>query len=219
MTRLTAPFIYAPPPDHALKILHEDADIIIIDKPSGLLSVPGRGPEKAVCAVSIVSQRLGDVFTVHRLDMDTSGIMVFARTKAAQKSLSQAFQQRRVAKTYTAIVEGEMARDTGRIDLPIAKFSLQRPLRHTAPDGQEAITEWQVMHRRKDNTTRVRLTPLTGRSHQLRLHLKDIGHPILGDPFYGDETRAPRLLLHAETLTLPHPATGASTIYVTPCPF
>ena len=209
---------YNPPAADTLKTLHIDDHIIVIDKPSGLLSVPGRGPEKAVCAVSIVTARHGEVFTVHRLDMDTSGVIVFARTKDAQKALSRQFERRETSKTYIAIVEGVMPSDSGRVSLPIAKFSLNRPLRHTAPDGQEAITNWRVIAR-TDTTTRLDLTPETGRSHQLRLHLKEIGYPILGDAFYGNKNNAPRLYLHAQSLGLTHPETGQSISFDSPAPF
>lgn len=210
--------LYHPPAADTLETLHIDDHIIVIDKPSGLLSVPGRGPEKAICAVSIVTARHGEVFTVHRLDMDTSGIIVFARTKDAQKALSRQFERRETSKTYIAVVEGLMPSDSGRISLPIAKFSLNRPLRHTAPDGQEAITNWRVIAC-THTTTRLDLTPETGRSHQLRLHLKEIGHPILGDAFYGNENNAPRLLLHAQSLGFTHPATGQPVSFNSPAPF
>lgn len=212
-----APPYYPPPADH-LKTLHIDDHIIVIDKPSGLLSVPGRGLEKAICAVSIVTERHGEVFTIHRLDMDTSGLIVFARTKAAQKALSRQFERRETSKTYIAIVEGLMPSDAGRISLPIAKFSLNRPLRHTSPEGQEAITNWRVLAR-NDDTARLHLTPETGRSHQLRLHLKEIGHPILGDAFYGNENNAPRLYLHAQSLAFTHPATRQRVTFESPTPF
>lgn len=195
---------YSPPPEHALETVHVDEDVIIADKPAGLLSVPGVGPEKAFCAQAILDQRHGGVFTVHRLDMDTSGLMVFARSKAIQRYLSSAFERRQVTKRYIAVVEGRIEQDSGRIDLPIAKFSRQRPLRHTAPDGQEAVTHWRVIARTA-KTSRVELHPQTGRSHQLRLHMCEIGHPILGDPFYGDDALAPRLLLHAAGLKFRHP--------------
>ncbi len=202
--RLHTPPPYSPPPATDLKSLHVDAAIIIADKPAGLLSVPGIGPEKAVCAQAILAQRHGDALTVHRLDMDTSGLMVFARSKQVQRQLSARFERRQVEKRYIAVVEGVVREDSGTIDLPIAKYSRQRPLRHTAPNGQQAITHWRVLSRSTE-TTRVELTPRTGRSHQLRLHMREIGHPILGDPFYGNQDLAPRLLLHASALSFPHP--------------
>ncbi len=198
---------YDPPAPEHLVTLAETSDLLIINKPSGLLSVPGRGAEKAICAQSIAEARHGPALIVHRLDMDTSGLMVLARNKPAQKALSGLFQTRRVAKTYEAIVAGRVEQDAGEIDLPIAKFSRQRPLRHTCPDGQPALTRWNVITR-DGNSTRLELVPVTGRSHQLRLHLSEIGHPILGDAFYGDAHAAPRLLLHARSIAFPDPVSG-----------
>lgn len=196
---------YFPPPPNDLKTLYIDDDIILANKPSGLLSVPGRGPEKAICVHSILSDRHGPVLTVHRLDMDTSGLMVFARTKEAHRHLSRSFELRRAEKEYVAVVENQIERDAGEITLPIAKYSLRRPFRHTDPDGQEAITHWQVAAR-TPATTRLLLSPKTGRTHQLRVHLSAIGHPILGDDLYGNQSLAARLLLHASRLNFPHPA-------------
>ncbi|MCF6329611.1 MAG: RluA family pseudouridine synthase, partial [Henriciella sp.] len=185
---------------------------------AGLLSVPGKGPEKAQCAQSILNDRHGIALTVHRLDMDTSGIMVFARTKDAQRHLSRSFERRLITKHYLAIVDGIVTRMSGMIDFPIARYSLQRPLRHIAPDGQEAITHWQVLER-NETTTRLRLSPTTGRSHQLRLHLSVFGHAILGDSLYGDPASAQRLLLHAESLSFLHPNTEKSLSFSALPPF
>ena len=198
---------YAPPSPDSLVTLHEDEWIVVCDKPSGLLSVPGRGPEKAVCASSILSERHGETLIVHRLDMDTSGLMVFARTKAAQRTLSMSFEKRLVEKQYEALIEGAPSQDYGTINAAIAKHSLQRPLRHLDPNGREAITHWRILDRGV-NQTRVALKPETGRSHQLRLHMASLGHPILGDVFYGDENAHERLCLHARTLAFPHPSNG-----------
>ncbi|MEM7493990.1 MAG: pseudouridine synthase, partial [Pseudomonadota bacterium] len=136
---------YHPPAADKLETIFVDEDIIIASKPGGLLSVPGRGPEKSVCAVSILSERHGEVLTIHRLDMDTSGIMVFARQKPAQSRLSRAFQDRRVQKTYLAIVHGQPQPPAGLIDLPIAALSKQRPLRHIDENGREAITAYETL--------------------------------------------------------------------------
>lgn len=192
---------YRPPPADELRTVFADDHLIIANKPSGLLSVPGIGPDKAICAQSILAARFGEALTVHRLDMDTSGLMVFARSKSAQRDLSKQFQERTVKKTYEAVVSGHPSQPSGRIDLPIAKYSRQRPLRHIDLEGQEAITKWQVISCSK-TATRILLRPLTGRSHQIRLHMKSIGHPILGDAFYGDENRTRRLLLHAKMLSI-----------------
>ena len=208
---------YAPPSADALITLHEDEAIIIADKPSGLLSVPGRAPEKAFCAVSILSERHGEILTVHRLDMDTSGVMVFARTKSAQSSLSRAFQERKVAKSYLAMVEGQPNPASGTIDLPIASYSLQRPLRHIAADGRPAITHFETL-KHSAGTSLIKLTPKTGRSHQLRLHMQALGHPILGDRFYGTSENAKRLMLHAFSLEFRHPESGQYVHYTAPKP-
>lgn len=215
---MPAPSPYCPPPADSVITIHIDDEIVLVDKPSGLLSVPGRGPEKAFCAQSVASDRYGPVLTVHRLDMDTSGLMVFARSKDAQRALSRQFEKRTVGKTYEALVEGTIADDAGTIDKAIAKYSLDRPLRHLDPDGQSAITHWRVMDRAREHS-RLELHPETGRSHQLRLHLASIGHPILGDVFYGDKTLHPRLCLHAKTLEIDHPKTDARVRFSAPTPF
>ena len=216
MTRLATP--YNPPSADQMKTVYIDDDIVVGDKPSGLLSVPGIGPEKAVCANSILSDRHGAVLTVHRLDMDTSGLMIFARTKAAQRALSKQFETRRVEKTYEALVEGRVEGQSGIIDKPIARFSRARPLRHLDPDGQTAITHWAVLAR-TSSATRLNLHPKTGRSHQLRLHLASENHPILGDVFYGDPTSFERLCLHATGLEFAHPVTQKTVALTSDAPF
>lgn len=212
------PTPYNPPAPEALRTLHCDDWIVVCDKPSGLLSVPGRGPEKAVCASSILSDRHGPVLTAHRLDMDTSGVMVFARNLDVQRRLSRQFEARKIGKSYQAIVAGHLLPDSGTVDAPIAKYSLNRPLRHLDPDGRQAITHWKVIDRGLDST-RVVLTPETGRSHQLRLHMKSLGHPILGDRFYGDPDSHERLCLHAVSLDLIHPDSGQRRSFHAPAPF
>ncbi len=215
---IRTPKPYTPPPPESLTTVYSDAWLVACDKPSGLLSVPGRGPEKAVCASSILSQRHGEVLIVHRLDMDTSGLMIFARTKDAQRTLSMAFEKRIVSKQYEALVEGSPQSDEGTINAAIAKHSLQRPLRHLDPAGREAITHWRTLERR-DSVSRVLLSPKTGRSHQLRLHMASLGHPILGDVFYGDGTAHERLCLHAKSLAFPHPENGQTIQLECPVPF
>ncbi|MFN3213860.1 MAG: RluA family pseudouridine synthase [Henriciella sp.] len=209
---------YTPPPAETLITLYSDEAIVLADKPSGLLSVPGRGPEKAFCAQSILSERHGPVLTVHRLDMDTSGIMIFARTKDVQRNLSRQFEKRTVEKTYEALVQGTVSDTSGTIDKAIAKHSLDRPLRHLDPEGQTAITHWSVLDHTSEST-RLHLKPETGRSHQLRLHLASIGHPILGDVFYGDPTSHERLCLHAKSLCFDHPNGHARIEHVAATPF
>lgn len=215
---MSPPKPYNPPPPEALKTIFEDEAIIVADKPSGLLSVPGIGPEKAVCANSILSERHGPVLTVHRLDMDTSGLIIFARNKAAQRALSRGFERRQVDKTYQALVEGCVEGESGIIDKAIAKFSHQRPLRHLDPEGQTAITHWTVLDRTND-ATRMSLQPQTGRSHQLRLHMMSLGHPILGDVFYGDPNTHERLCLHAGSLSFYHPVSEKLIGFETETPF
>jgi len=215
---MSPPKPYNPPPPETLKTIFEDEAIIVADKPSGLLSVPGIGPEKAVCANSILSDRHGPVLTVHRLDMDTSGLIIFARNKAAQRAMSRGFERRQVDKTYQALVEGCVEGECGIIDKAIAKFSHQRPLRHLDPEGQSAITHWTVLDRAKD-TTRMSLQPQTGRSHQLRLHMMSLGHPILGDVFYGDPNTHERLCLHAGSLRFYHPVSEKLIGFETETPF
>ncbi|MEM8615674.1 MAG: RluA family pseudouridine synthase [Pseudomonadota bacterium] len=193
---------YRPPPIDVMPTLFADAAYVVVDKPSGLLSVPGRGPEKADCALTYAEVGYGPLLVVHRLDMDTSGLLVFARTKAAQTALARAFEARKVLKTYQAVVDGRILDMEGRVDLPIAAYSRQRPLRHIAPDGRPSVTDWHCISRSSDSS-RLWLYPKTGRSHQLRLHMQAIGNPILGDAFYGDVGRSGRLLLHAAQMAFP----------------
>lgn len=193
--------------------LHLDDHLLVVDKPAGLLSVPGKGVEKADCAASRVQARYPDALVVHRLDQSTSGLLVFARGLAAQRALGRAFEQRAVDKRYVAVVDGLMAEDQGLIDLPLAADWPNRPRQQVdTARGKPAQTRWRVLARDADAmTTRVELTPLTGRTHQLRVHLLAIGHAILGDALYATPAvlaRSPRLLLHAERLRLPHPARG-----------
>lgn len=201
-----------------MKTVYVDDEIVVGDKPSGLLSVPGIGPEKAICANRILSDRHGPVLTVHRLDMDTSGLIVFARTKDAQRALSKQFELRSVEKTYEALVEGCVRGESGIIDKPIARFSRARPLRHLDPNGQTAITHWSVLDR-TPSVTRLNLHPKTGRSHQLRLHLASENHPILGDVFYGDPDAYARLCLHATALKFSHPVTQQIIALKSDAPF
>jgi tRNA pseudouridine32 synthase/23S rRNA pseudouridine746 synthase len=208
------------PPDLPLAILHEDAAIIVVDKPAGLLTVPGKLEGRQDCLVTRLQAARWDALTVHRLDCDTSGVIIFARTRQAQGFLGQEFEQRRAEKTYVARVRGEVPGDQGRIDLPIGSDWDYRPRQKVTPEGRPAVTDWQVIDRHAGET-RVRLTPHTGRSHQLRVHMLALGHPILGDQIYAPETRPdhPRLMLHAETLALHHPVTGQMVRFHAPVPF
>lgn len=208
------------PPDVPLSILHEDRAILVVDKPPGLLSVPGKLEGREDCLETRLRRAYPGTLLVHRLDCDTSGVMIFARNKAAQGFLGQEFEQRRAKKTYIARISGVLSPATGRVDLPIGVDWPNRPRQMVDPvKGRAAVTDWEVLTQSEDET-RVRLSPLTGRSHQLRVHMLALGHPILGDPIYAETPEAhPRLMLHAETLALHHPDTGEWVSFTAPCPF
>jgi len=209
------------PPDTPLEILHQDHEILLVNKPAGLLSVPGKGEHLADCLLARVQSAFPEALLVHRLDRDTSGVMVFAMTPHAQRNLGLQFEKRQAKKTYVARVWGHVAEKTGRIDLPLIVDWPNRPLQHVDFErGKPAVTDWRVQ-RHEDGTTRVRLYPQTGRSHQLRVHMKEIGHPILGDPFYADGAARdfPRMMLHAENLRLRHPDGGKGMSFSAKCPF
>lgn len=209
------------PPDVPLRILHQDAQIIVANKPEGLLSVPGKLEGRADCLITRLQAEYWDALVVHRLDCDTSGVMIFARTKQAQGFLGQEFEQRRAKKTYLARVRGDVVGDQGHIDLPLSVDWPNRPRQMVNfEQGKPAQTDWQVIGR-APGETRMALSPLTGRSHQLRVHMLALGHPILGDQIYAPETRADhsRLMLHAHKLGLHHPATGEWMNFSADCPF
>jgi tRNA pseudouridine32 synthase/23S rRNA pseudouridine746 synthase len=209
------------PPQSPLAILHHDHELLVLDKPSGLLSVPGKGAHLADCLLARAQAVFPEALLVHRLDRDTSGVMVFAMTAHAQRHLGLQFEKRQVKKTYVARVWGEMANDKGTVDLPLIVDWPNRPLQKVDHDtGRAAVTDWRVM-RRGEGTTLVRLSPQTGRSHQLRVHMRELGHPILGDPFYatGPARQAPRLMLHAESLRLRHPDGGRGMTFSAKRPF
>lgn len=213
-------FTYTPP-DTPLDILHEDHELLLVNKPAGLLSVPGKGDHLADCLIARLASAFPEVLLVHRLDMDTSGVMVFARTPHAQRHLGLQFEKRHTKKTYVARVWGEVADKTGHIDLPLIVDWPNRPLQHVNFEtGKPAQTDWRRM-KVEDGTTRMRLYPKTGRSHQLRVHMLEIGHPILGDPFYaeGPARDFPRMMLHAESLKLRHPDGGKGMSFRAPVPF
>jgi tRNA pseudouridine32 synthase / 23S rRNA pseudouridine746 synthase len=211
---------YAPPQD-PLVILHHDHEVILVDKPSGLLSVPGKGPHLADCLIARAKAVFPQALLVHRLDRDTSGVMIFALTPHAQRHLGLQFENRQTKKTYVARVWGRIAERTGTVDLPLIVDWPNRPLQKVDPvEGREAVTDWRVV-RATDAETRVRLMPRTGRSHQLRVHMREIGHPILGDPFYatGPAREFPRLMLHSETLQFRHPDGGQGMRITAAAPF
>ncbi|MBT2132303.1 RluA family pseudouridine synthase [Aliiroseovarius lamellibrachiae] len=209
------------PPNDPLVILHHDHELLVVDKPAGLLSVPGKGPELADCLIARIQAVFPEALLVHRLDRDTSGVMVFALTPHAQRHLGLQFEKRQMKKTYVARVWGEMAEKEGTVDLPLIVDWPNRPLQHVNHEtGKQALTDWKVM-RFEGGNTRVRLFPKTGRSHQLRVHMLALGHPILGDPFYakGEARDAPRLMLHAESLRLRHPDGGRGMNFRAKVPF
>ena len=208
-------------------VLHRDAQLLVLDKPAGLLSVPGRGAEKADCLSARVQAQCPDALIVHRLDMATSGLIVMARGADAQRRLSRAFADREVSKRYVAVVAGRLEAQAGGwnvIDLPIAADWPNRPLRIIdCARGQASVTRWRVLaHDAAAATTWLELEPVTGRSHQLRVHLQAIGHVIVGDALYAPpevRDRAERLLLHAQSLRFAHPASGAAMHIESAVPF
>ena len=204
-----------PPP-----FLFIDSHLIVADKPAGLLAVPGKGEAGRDNLAARVQAVHADALIVHRLDMATSGLMLLARGAEMQRQLSIAFAQRLVHKRYVAVVEGELAQDSGTIDLPLAADWPNRPRQKVDVQfGKPALTHWRVVAR-DAGCTRVELTPISGRSHQLRLHLQTIGHPIRGDTLYAPEPmRSDRLLLHATALALRHPASGEPLSFSSSCPF
>jgi tRNA pseudouridine32 synthase / 23S rRNA pseudouridine746 synthase len=205
-----------------VSFIYTDEHLILIDKPSGLLSVPGRGPEKQDCAITRVQMACPDALTVHRLDMGTSGLLLMARSKGMQRALSGLFERGEVQKEYIADVSGAPSPASGEIDLPLITDWPRRPRQKVDHDiGKPSRTRYKTISS-VDGVSRIRLTPLTGRSHQLRVHLSSIGHPILGDNLYGDgaaRAQRPRLALHASQLGFIHPATGVSMTFEARCPF
>ena len=213
-------FTYAPPPDPPV-ILHHDHEVLVVDKQAGLLSVPGRGEDKADCLIERLRGAFPTVLLVHRLDLDTSGVMVFALTPHAQRHLSKQFEERKTKKTYIARVAGRVTEKTGTVDLPLIVDWPNRPRQKVDfAEGRPAQTDWRVV-RASDTETRIRLMPLTGRSHQLRVHMAETGHPILGDPLYASGAAAdhPRLMLHAESLRFKHPESGVQMNFSARAPF
>ena len=218
------PPAYAPPPDDGLTVHYADADLLVVDKPSVLLSVPGRGPGMDDNLASRVQARFPGALTVHRLDMGTSGLLVMARNPAAHRALGRLFELRQVEKEYIAVVAGRVADSERSIDLPLIADWPNRPRQMVDfVQGKPALTHLLVLsHDAASDTTRVRLVPETGRSHQLRVHLQAIGHPILGDDLYAPPdilAKAPRLLLHAAALGFQHPVSGAWLIVKSEPPF
>ena len=248
--RMSDVHIYEPPVDDGLNIIHQDADIIVVSKPSGLLSVPGRAETHKDCLESRVRAEFPDARIVHRLDMDTSGIMVLARNVDSHRHLSIQFEKRKPKKAYIALLWGHVADDSGRVDLPIRCDWENRPRQIVDfEQGKPSQTDWEVLKRNvstplicipreggdpglsqktpasagdAQSLTRVLLKPVTGRTHQLRVHMQEMGYPILGDDFYAHEdafNAAERLCLHAQDLGFYHPATNDWMDFTDTCPF
>jgi len=214
-----------PPTLTDITLIYQDDALLVLNKPAGLLSVPGRGADKQDCLSARVQAHFPDALVVHRLDMATSGLLLMARGADAQRTINHAFADGRIEKRYVAHVAGLLEPD-GRwqtIDLPIAVDWPRRPLRVIQADGKASQTRWRcVAHDAQNQSSRVELEPLTGRSHQLRVHMQAIGHPILGDALYAPpevQALAPRLLLHACALSLAHPHTGISMHWDCPAEF
>lgn len=213
--------VYNPPMEPYISVIHRDADILVLDKPSGLLSVPGRDPALSDSLATRVQKQFPQALMIHRLDKDTSGVVLMSLNRKAHAKIAAQFENRTTEKSYIAVVWGTVADDEGLIDLPLAIDPDNKPRHRVDRDnGKPAQTRWQVLER-GENTTRLRLFPLTGRTHQLRVHMKAIGHVMLGDEFYADGaalSAADRLLLHAEELAFRHPD-GRDVKFTIPCPF
>ena len=217
--------VYRPPPDLGLEVLHVEPAFVVLAKPPGLLSEPGRGPDKRDSLLIRAQAVYPEARIVHRLDMMTSGVIVLARETLAHASLSEAFREREVDKRYEALVHGRPAKDEGEIDLPLVVDWPNRPRQVVCHDtGKPSLTHYRVVGETLvdgvGTLTRIALAPVTGRTHQLRVHLASLGCPIAGDPFYGIEGDAsPRMMLHACRLDLPHPLTGEPLAFESPVPF
>jgi tRNA pseudouridine32 synthase/23S rRNA pseudouridine746 synthase len=213
-----------PAMDDDIELIHLDAAMLVVRKPAGLLSVPGRGPENADCVAARVQRRVPDALIVHRLDMATSGLLLMARGAEMHRRLSRLFADRQVDKRYEAVVAGCPAEASGAIDLPLICDWPNRPRQKVDPlTGRASLTRWQVLGRDATaGTARLALEPVSGRSHQLRVHLLSIGHPIVGDELYAPtpwREAAPRLLLHACRLAFAHPADGTPQVFEDTAPF
>jgi tRNA pseudouridine32 synthase/23S rRNA pseudouridine746 synthase len=204
---------------NALDLIYRDDALLLVNKPAGLLAVPGRGEDKQDCLAVRVQREFPDALVVHRLDMSTSGLMLFARGSEMQSRLSQMFRERMVEKRYVAVVAGRLSSAAGEVNLPIAADWPNRPLRMIdAALGKPSLTRYRVLAQ-EAAFCRVELEPVTGRTHQLRVHMAAIGHPILGDALYGDMASAPRLLLHASRLSFAHPGSGVALQFCSSAPF
>lgn len=214
---------YHPPLEPWLDIVYHDNHIMVVNKPSGLLSVAGNQPQYYDSAMTRIKDKYGFCEPAHRLDMATSGILLFAMSKAADRELKRQFREREPQKYYQALVWGHLEENSGKVDLPLICDWENRPRQKICFErGKRAVTFFDVLERLPNNTTRVKLTPITGRSHQLRLHMLALGHPILGDKFYARphaKSLSPRLCLHAESLQIAHPITGEAMTFTRPAEF
>ncbi len=215
---------YNPPPDNGLDVIYEDEALLVVDKPSGLLSVPGRGADKQDSLLLRARQHWPEAECVHRLDMETSGVMVMAIGKSTQRALNKLFQQRRVKKNYIAVVDGNVAGQEGEIDLPLICDWPNRPRQKVDfRSGKPSRTRFSVLgYNRLNDTTRLSLQPATGRSHQLRVHMQALGHCIVGDSLYAlpnVRDKASRLLLHASEISFEHPLNGRHSQFSARIPF
>lgn len=214
---------YHPPPDTGLRPIFADQHLLVVDKPAGLLSVPGRGEDKADCLLSRMQRDFPDALAVHRLDMATSGLLLLARGEEMHRQLSRLFRERLVNKRYIAVVAGCPPAACGEIDLPLICDWPNRPRQKVDFEiGKRSLTRFRLLDfDQKRNLSRVELEPVTGRSHQLRVHLAELGHPILGDDLYGGvaQAMADRLLLHASELAFVHPASGEEHHFLSPPAF
>ncbi|MBU6466670.1 MAG: RluA family pseudouridine synthase [Burkholderiales bacterium] len=209
-----------PAPCDPLSVLYQDEHLLAIDKPAGLLAVPGRGADKQDCLLTRAQQRYPEALLVHRLDQATSGLILLARTPEVQSRLSAAFRDRLIAKTYLALVHGQLQPERGSVQLAIGRDWDERPRRKVMADGKPAQTDWQLLaYDATCDQSRVALQPLTGRTHQLRVHLLALGHPIVGDRLYGVADGVHRLMLHATRLVLVHPMTGEPLALESAVPF
>lgn len=203
---------YTPPSNDGFALVYRDESLLVMNKPAGLLAVPGRGADKQDSLASRVQAEFPDALVVHRLDMATSGLMLFARGAEMQRRLSHLFHERGIQKHYVAVVAGRVEPAQGEVDLPLASDWPNRPRQKVdSKTGKPSLTRYRVLeHDEETNTSRMELEPVTGRTHQLRVHMTAIGHPILGDALYGGEAsgRAVRLLLHARALCFAHPGSG-----------
>ena len=216
------PFIYDPPKT-PLEIIYIDSSIIVLNKPAGLLTVPGKPEDHSDCLLTRVRKEVFGALLVHRLDLDTSGIIIFARTSSSQVKLGRQFETRLIKKVYLARVSGHLENDSGIIDLPMIVDWPNRPVQKVCFEtGKNSITKYKVLDRQISNVSLIELHPITGRTHQLRLHMKSIGHPILGDSLYADEPTflaSERLNLHSFSLEITHPKTAENKTFSASIPF